>query len=174
MRLSILTFIAVSGLMLASDANAQYANHSFGVGAQATTSINNAPLWAVTLEGSMYIESGFDVFLRVPLLITNTPTGAATLSGSGQVFGTGGSLGVRYLFLEEHIRPYVGIQLSGLVLFTQPLVDYYFGPGATVGTDFFVTDFLSIGVRGSYDMFIELNKPLRHNLGAGLAVTTVF
>lgn len=173
MRLSILTFAAVSGL-LASDAHAQYANRSLGVGAQATTSINNGAQWAVTLEGSVYIDSGFDVFLRIPLMITDTPTGAATASGSGQVFGTGGSLGVRYLILEEQIRPYVGIQVSTLVLFTQPLVNYYFGPGATAGCDFFLTDFLSIGLRGSYDMFIDLNRPLRHNFGAGLNVAALF
>lgn len=174
MRLSILTFAAVSSLLLAPEARAQYASRSLGIGAQATTSINNSPQWAVTLEGSVYIDSGFDVYLLVPLMITESPTGAATASGRGQVFGSGGSLGVRYLFLEERIRPYVGLQISGLVLFTQPLVNYFFGPGATAGADFFVSDFLSVGIRGSYDMFVELNHPLRHNLGAGLNVTTNF
>ena len=174
MRLSILTFVAVSGLLLAPDAQAQYANRSLGIGAQATTSINNAAQWALTIEGSVYLDSGFELFLRIPVMITHSPVGAATPSGSGQVFGTGGSLGARYLFLQEQIRPWIGLQLSTLVLFTQPLVTYYFGPGATLGTDFFVTDFLSIGVRGTYDMFIDLNRPLRHNLGAGLNVTTVF
>jgi outer membrane protein len=174
MRLSILTFVAVSQLCFAPDATAQYANRSLGVGAQATTSIDHAPQWAVTLEGSAYIESGFDLFLRVPLLITNTPVGAATPSGGGQVFGTGGSLGIRFLFLEERIRPFVGIQLSGLVLFTQPVVDYSVGPGASVGTDFFVSQAVSIGLRASYDLLIELNKPLRHNFGAGLNVAAIF
>ena len=174
MRLSILTFTAVSGLALAPDAHAQYGNRSLGIGAEATTSINNDPQWALTLEGSLYIESGFDVYLRIPVMITNVATGADTRSGRGQVFGTGGTLGVRYFFLEEHIRPYVGLQLSGLVLLTVPLVDYYVGPGATAGIDFHVTDFLSIGVRANYDMFIALNRPLRHNLGAGLNVSTNF
>ena len=174
MRLSILTFAAVSGLLLAPNAHAQYGNRSLGIGAEATTSINNAAQWALTLEGSLYIESGFDIFLRVPVMITNVSIGADTISGRGQVFGTGGSLGVRYFFLEERVRPYVGVQVSGLVLFTVPLVDYYLGPGATAGADFFLTNFLSIGVRGSYDMFVALNRPLRHNLGAALSVTTNF
>jgi outer membrane protein len=170
MRLSILTSVAVAGLVLAPDAHAQYANRSFGVG----LSVNNAIEPALTLEGSVYIESGFDIYLRIPLTILSTPSGAATVSGSGQVYGTGASLGVRYLFLEERIRPYVGLQISTQVLFTQPLVDYYFGPGATVGCDFFVTDFLSLGVRGSYDMFVDLNRPLRHNFSGGISVTTIF
>ncbi len=172
MRLSILTI--TTALLLSNAAHAQYANRSLGIGAQATTSIKNNALFAVTLEASLYIESGFDVFLRVPLSITDTSTGAGTASGRGQIFATGGSLGIRYLFLEESIRPYVGIQFSGLVFLTQPKVDYYVGPGATVGLDFFVTDWLSIGARGTYDLFVMLNKSPRNNFGAGLNVATVF
>ncbi len=175
MRLSILTFLAVSCLLLTpTAARAQFATRSVGIGGQATTSINNAAQWAITLEGSVYIESGFDVYLRIPVMLTETPVGASTQSGAGQVLGSGGNLGVRYLFLEEQIRPYVGLHLSALVLFTQPLVNGFAGLGATVGTDFFVTDFLAIGVRGTYDIFIDLNKPPRHNFGAGLNVTTFF
>ena len=54
---------------------------------------------------------------------------------------------VRYLFLQERIRPYLGIQLSSLVLITRPEVQYFFGPGAMGGVDFYFTDFLSLGVR---------------------------
>src|SRR4051812_28347235 len=131
MRLSVFTFAVVVCLVVAPDAQAQYANRSLGVGVQATASINNNALWGLTLDGSLYIENGFEVFLRVPILIADTATGAGTPSGRGQIFGTGGSLGVRYLFLEEHVRPYVGLQLSGLVLFTQPDPNVSFGPGAT-------------------------------------------
>jgi len=141
---------------------------------QATTSIRNAPQWAITLEASRYIESGFEVYLRIPFMITRTPTGADTSSGSGDVFGIGGNLGVRYLFLEETIRPWVGVHLATTVLFTQPNATPSAGIGTTVGIDFFLNDFLSIGARGSYDLFYELNKDARHNFSAGLSLATIF
>ena len=176
MRFSILTFAAVFGLLLARDAQAQYSPRTFAVGARFSGFAGSSERWApaLTLDGSWYIDHGFDVFLQVPLMIIQTSAGAETPSGAGQLFGTGGHLGIRYLFLQERVRPYAGVQLSALVLITKPELHYFFGPGAMAGVDFYLTDFLSLGVRGSYDLFVELNRPLRHGLGATVSLGTTF
>ena len=54
----------------------------------------------------------------------------------GEGRGTGGHAGVRYLFMEESVRPYAALHLSVLVLFTQPAALAFVGPGATFGVRF--------------------------------------
>ncbi len=170
MRLSLLTF----ALLLTPIAHAQYANRSLGIGVQASSSIAHSPLLALTLDFSLYIENGFDLFIRFPFSMTHVPVGADTPSGAGDIFATGGSIGVRYFFLEETLRPWVGIQLSGLVLVTKPDVTWFVGPGASAGVDYFFTDSIAAGLRGSYDFFAMLNETPRHNLSAGLSVSVLF
>jgi len=62
--------------------------------------------------------------------MTHVLVGADTPTGAGDIFATGGSLGVRYFFLEATLRPWAGIQLSGLVLVTKPEVTWFVGPGS--------------------------------------------
>lgn len=170
MRGSLLTFVVLSAL----PAQAQFANRSLGVSATASTTISNSQLYGLTLEGSHYIENGFDVYLRVPLVVASTQLGADTVSGKGWVLGTGTNLGVRYLLSEQQVRPYLGVHLSALVLITKPEIQYFFGPGATAGLDWFFADAFSIGARTSYDLFIDLNKPLRHHFSGGVVLATGF
>ena len=175
-------WIAVLGMLVAGEAHAQFANRSLGAGVgyvklfggssvTGATGVDYAlPL---TLEGSLYIENGFDIFARVPLMLVSVTSGAATASGAGLVFGTGGHLGVRYLFSEENLRPYAGIELAGYVLLAQTTV-VFIGPGVVAGVDYFIADTVSIGARGFFDLFIELNVPLRPALGAGASVAVYF
>ena len=93
MRFSILTFVAVSGLLFALPAQAQFGNRSLGVGATVNSSIASSQLYGLTLEGSYYIENGFDLYLHIPLMLVSTPFGADTPTGKGWVFGSGGHLG---------------------------------------------------------------------------------
>ena len=111
-------------------AHAQYAPHSLGRGPHLATVVGSRSLmWGLSLEFSNYLDSGFEFFGRVPLLIAETPVGAETTSGAGRVFATGASVGVRYLFLEGMVRPWVGLQLGGVVLVTQPEVTWFLGAG---------------------------------------------
>ena len=102
-------WVAVLGLLVAGSAHAQFANRSLGGGLGFVKLLGGSSLGGstgvdfaipLTLEGSLYIDSGFDIYLRIPVMLTESPTGAATASGRGQVYGSGGSLGVRYLLLE--------------------------------------------------------------------------
>ena len=115
--------IAVLGMLVAGEAQAQFANRSLGGGLGFVKLLGGGSLGVdfaapLNLEGSLYIENGFDVFVQIPLMLVSVAQGAATPSGAGLVFGTGGHLGVRYLFSEETIRPYVGLELAGFVLLT--------------------------------------------------------
>ncbi len=136
------------------------------------------PLW---LEGNFYAENGFDVYVRIPVALANVKIGAPTASGAGLVVATGAQFGVRYLFLEESIRPFVSLHLSGLYVIRPTntgLVDVgsnvLAGPGAGAGVEFFVGESVSLQPRGFFDWFIALNAPQRFNLGFSLTVSTYF
>lgn len=154
-------------------AHAQYANKSLGVGF-GVMSINaeNEPVkWGlpITLEGGLYIENGFEAFVRIPLMILNQSPLSPPL-----IVGTGGQLGARYLFLEEDIRPWAGAELSFLYIFRGDLQSAFFGLGPAAGVDYFVTDTVSIGAKGFFDLYLTLNAPVRVSFGAGLNVHTYF
>lgn len=163
----------IAGLLLSATAHAQFANRSLGLGLNTYKMFNGNEGLTVplTLEGSLYIDNGFDAYVHVPLMVLNSKADAVN---PFWVFAAGLHVGVRYLILQEQFRPYVGLQLSGLVLVKQPDVEIVAGPGAIAGVDWFVADLWSIGLRASYDLLIELNVPLRHNLGFGLNVATHF
>ncbi len=182
MRKTMSGLIGVLGILLASQAHAQFANRSLGGGlgfvklfggatGEGSTGVEFAvPL---TLEGTLYIENGFDIFAHVPLMLVSVTLGAATASKAGLVFGTGGHLGVRYLFSEETIRPYVGVEIAGFALLTTTTV-VFVGPGVVAGIDFFLADTVSVGARGFFDLFIELNVPVRPAFGGGASVAVYF
>lgn len=164
-----------AGLLTSTLAHAQYAPHSLGLGPQVSAVVGTGRVMGgISLEGTQYLEEGFELFIRVPVLIAETPVGADTVSGAGRVFSTGGSLGVRYLFLDGLVRPWVALQLSGLVLLTKPEALWFLGPGTTVGIDWVLSDSWSIGARAIYDVFIDLNGPWRHQLGGTLLVSVLF
>ena len=49
------------------------------------------------------------------------------------------------------------------------------GPGAGAGVDFFVADSVSLGLRGTVDLFITLNPTsVLFSVGGGLNATTYF
>lgn len=174
-----LASLALVLLLWAPEARAQYANRSLGAGVgfiglsggdTATGLGATIPIW---LEGNLYIENGFDLFLRVPFMIVSSQGNAMTNSGNGFVFGTGGDLGVRYLFLEENIRPWLGVYLTGLVVLGATTV-VLVGPGAAGGLDFFVTDSASIGIRAFFNLYLELNAAPTFGPGAAANVSFYF
>ncbi|HSP77453.1 MAG TPA: hypothetical protein VLQ93_02915, partial [Myxococcaceae bacterium] len=93
--------------------------------------------------------------------------------GSGQRGGgVAPSLGLRYLFLEESIRPSLGADLSYLHVFKPQTAAPYAGLGPNAGVDFFVSDSVSLGARVQYNVYLSLNDPLQTSLtlSAGAAV----
>lgn len=176
-----LTFMAV---LLASPAHASasFANRSLGLGASGFAIVGDKSAVGIdygipaTLEGGLYLENGFEIFLRVPILFAYQKFGVTENYGPGFVISTGGQFGVKYLFSEESIRPYLTLHLSGLYFFRNnpELNNFFGGVGASFGVDFFVSDSVSLGPRAFADMYITLNAPLAFSLGGGAAVTTYF
>ncbi len=180
MRLSTwLGAVVLSVALWAPSAHAQYANRSLGGGAGfigLSGSDQSAGLGytiPLNLEGHLYIENGFDLFLHVPLMLVYTKLGAPTTTGQGLVFGTGGELGVRYLFLEENIRPWAGIYLAGLVVLRDPTT-VLVGPGGALGLEYFVNDSTSIGVRAFFNLYLELNAAPTFGTGGAASVAFYF
>lgn len=188
MRKTLSTWVVVAGLLAASEASASasFANRSLGLGVSGfgmlgagTTGVGIDWGIPITLEGGLYIESGFEVFLRIPLLFAQQKFGFNSPDGKGIVIASGGQFGIKYMFVEESIRPYVTLHLAGLyfvrdAMQSANLPNFFLGPGIGAGVDFFVADSISLGARAYLDMYVTLNVPPNFALGAGIAATTYF
>jgi outer membrane protein len=186
MRKTLSMYVLAVALLSASQAmaSASFANRNLGLGVSGFGMLGNNSStgidWGVpiTLEGGLYIESGFEVFLRIPLMFAYQKFGVTADGGGGIVIASGGQFGVKYMFLEESIRPYVTLHLAGLYFIRDAaavmLPNFFIGPGVSVGVDFFVGESISLGVRGYLDMFVTLNVPPSFSLGAGACATTYF
>ncbi len=165
MRKTLSTWVVVLLLLGAVEANASasFANRMLGLsGGYSTFTNNNVALTTVVpiaLEAGYYIESGFDLYLRVQISLVRQGVGfGADRNNPGFLFGIGGQLGIRYLFLEESIRPYVGVHLAGMGLPSELRVGPpgYGGLGINGGVDFFLSDSISLGLRGYFDLLMSV------------------
>ncbi|MBL8916799.1 MAG: hypothetical protein JNM17_39215 [Archangium sp.] len=151
-------------------ARAQFNNSSLSAGPLVNSVIGQGAQYGLALEYDRYLESGFELVARAPVVIAETPVGADTPSGAGRVFGTGLSVGARYLFLEEQLRPWAGLQLTWTILITQPAPVWGLGAGPSLGLDWVFHESFALSLRGSYDVFVELNRPWRHQLSVTLGL----
>lgn len=164
-------------------ATASYAKGNLGLGISpfAVVGDNHGIDWGlpISLEAGYHLENGFEVFLHpqfMPHRIVVDPLLKLPTADDGRslIFGFGGHVGSRYLFLEESIRPYVSLHLAVLG-FSAPSLLVLLGPGTMIGSDFFVADSVSLGVRVIADMFIDFNKlVLTFGLGGGIYATVYF
>lgn len=168
-RFGLVLFLMLAG----TQAHAQFSNRRIGFelgGLKFDDSeVVGGP--SVQLEGTFYIENGFDVGLRVPftLFLTN--------QANKQRFGTGGQLYGRYLFSEESLRPYAGLALDVVVIIRQASENssdptsgnqmVFWGPQAFAGLDYFIADTVSIGARGFFTLFIGINNRQAIRPGGG-------
>jgi outer membrane protein len=166
--------VTTACLLFGGTASAQFNNTALGVGPLFSSVVGQGPQYGLHFEYARYLESSFELFARAPVLLVEVPVGADTPTGQGRVFGTGLSLGARYLFHEDTLRPWVGLQLSSSVLITTPQVSWYLGGGPSAGLDWVVSDSILLGARGTYDVFVELNRPWRHQLGVTLLFAVTF
>ncbi len=130
----------------------------------------------ITVEAGFHIDNGFEAYLRLPFNVAYSRFGVTADGGGGVVLGTGGQLGVRYIFLEEDFRPWVGIHFSGLYFFRDAQIGapFLFGGGLNGGAEYFVGESVSIGGRLFGDLFVVLNQPLRFGIGAAAYVSVYF
>lgn len=162
--------LAVTTLGLASLAHAQFNNAQLSAGVLLNSVVGVGPQYGLVVGYDRYLDAGFEFFARAPVLIVETPAGANTATGQGRVFGTGLSLGVRYLFNEDTWRPWAGVQATGSVLITTPQVAWFLGGGVSAGFEWVISESFALGLRGSYDAFVDLNLPWRHQLGVSLGL----
>lgn len=188
MRKTLSTWMLVLALFGAAEAraSASFANRMLGIsGGYSAFTTNEVALSTVVpfaLEAGYYVESGFDVYLRVQLSLVRQGVGFGLDKNSpGFLFGIGGQLGIRYLFLEESVRPYVGLHLAGLGLPSELRVGPpgYGGVGACAGVDFFLGESISLGVRGYLDLLMSVRSDTGAFIvmpipGAVLALNTYF
>jgi outer membrane protein len=167
------TFLQALGIVVAlfaaAPAHAQFANRSLGLSAgymnfNGTASLSDTIFFG--FDASLYIEAGFEVVSLTKISFPVDP-----ISGK-RVVGLAPSLGIRYLFLEESIRPYVGADLSYLHVFKPQGNSNFFGVGPNVGIEFFVSDSISLGARAQYNAYVSLEEAVQTSLmlSAGTAV----
>jgi outer membrane protein len=162
MRLSSssLALLAVA-LFVATPSHAQFANRSIGLSAGYMLFNNTASLSDTVFIGfdaSLYIEGGFEV-----VSLTKLSFPYDTISEQ-RVVGLAPSLGVRYLFLEEGFRPYVGADLSYLHVFKPSGESNFFGLGPNVGFEAFVSDSVSLGLRAQFNAYLSLSERVQTSL----------
>jgi outer membrane protein len=112
----------------------------------------------IGFDASLYIESGFEVVSFTKIAFPEDPISRQ------RVVGLAPSLGVRYLFLEESIRPYLGADLSYLHVFKPAGDSNFVGLGPNAGLDFFVSDSVSLGVRAQFNVYLSLNERVQTSL----------
>lgn len=159
-------------LFFSSPAQAQFANKSIGLGVgymglNFENVVDRA--FPIGLEGSLYIENGFDLVAHTYVMLLNSPV------YNQQYVGMFLSGGVRYLFSEESLRPYVGLDLGYFQTFGLGDASIYrVGLGPNAGVDYFFQDTWSVGVRGQFTAYWLLNAPVNTSLGAHAVISTWF
>ena len=64
--------------------------------------------------------------------------------------------------------------VQGIPVLTIMKLSFLLLPGVMVGLDYFVADTVTIGARGFFDLFIELNVDPRPAVGGGIAAAAYF
>jgi outer membrane protein len=123
----------------------------------------------VGLEASSYIENGFELVAAFDFMILNQNP------PDTNVVGIAPTLGFHYLFSEEAVRPYVGVDLSWLHIFgSNTDTANFFGLGPNLGVDVFVADSVSVGVKAQYNLYLALNGPNENSIGGAAVIKTYF
>lgn len=169
-RLSLLLLVFAAAALAPSQADAQFANRSVSLSIgymHLNEAVGLESGFPLGLHYSGYIESGFEWTAGVQGMILRDAT-------TRQVVAVSGGPGLRYLFLEEGLRPYVGAELTYLHIFGYEFATQFVGLGPYVGVDYFVTDTFSIGLRGQYNIYVMLNQRTQTALGANAVFSAWF
>ncbi|MEN9796483.1 MAG: hypothetical protein RL653_179 [Pseudomonadota bacterium] len=170
MRTLVLLAAFCSGLLFAPHAHAQFANRSIGLSAGYLRLGIDGLDWGVPvgIDASVYIENHFDLVFHLYGMILNDSTRPR------QFVGIYGATGVRYLFNEETIRPYAGLDLGYFQTFAREPAANLVGLTPNVGVEWMAGDTWSIGARGQFTGYFMLNQPLQTSAGLHLQLSTWF
>jgi len=173
---SILLALGLSvALLSSSPAWAQYANRSIGVSAGYLALNEQSDLGYSVPLGLLYTnfitDLNIDLTIRAYLMILRSK------ALNQNVVGATPSLGLRYLFSQESVRPYVGLDITYLHVFygdNSNLTENFVGVSPTAGIDFFLNGSFSVGLRAQYSLYPVLNGPWQTSYGATVDVATYY
>jgi outer membrane protein len=149
--------LAVALALVSGAAHAQFANRSIGFSGGYIRLNDNILNQAIPfgLLGTYYLEDGLEVTARVHGMIVTL-----ALNGT-QAFAAGGGLGIRYLFLQENFRPYVGAEMSYFqAFFEQNGGLNYVGVSPAAGFDVMFGSQFSLGPRAQVNIYWMLNRSI--------------
>lgn len=177
MRALVVATVLAAAALWAPEAHAQFANRSLGLSAGyislAQTDVGIDQGIPISLDASLYIENGFDFVVTFPLMILRD-TADPAFPGGRQVIGVAPSSGIRYLFSEESVRPYLEADISYLHVFRETGTSDFVGIGPAAGIDIFTGDTVSIGARVMYTAYLSLNAPVQSSFGGLVGLKTYF
>ncbi|HEY8210107.1 MAG TPA: hypothetical protein VIG99_21625 [Myxococcaceae bacterium] len=151
--------LALCAMLCGGAAHAQFANRSIGFSAgyiQLNDNILNRG-FPFGLMGTYYLEDGLELTLRVHGLIVTV-----AVANNVQAFAASGGFGVRYLFLQEQFRPYVGAEISYFQLIGGGGGDLlnYVGASPAAGFDVMLGPQFSLGPRAQVNLYWMINRNL--------------
>ncbi|MGA9521016.1 MAG: hypothetical protein WBV82_06105 [Myxococcaceae bacterium] len=161
----LLCLMTVAGALLgAGEAHAQFDNRSLRVtlGYMGLAGTDKVPVERgvpLGLGYTGYIEAGWEWTFDVQVMLLTRSTDGY------QFIGAAGGPGIRYLFMQEELRPWVGADISYLHLFADFEVANLVGLGPKVGLDYFVADTVSLGLVGQSNFYFALNDRVQTSFG---------
>jgi outer membrane protein len=169
----LILFTAVVGALVASaPAQAQFSNKTIGlsVGYMKMNTDNGYDHGIpVGLEATLYIENGFEFITHFDFMILHQPV------VDQNVVGIAPTIGFHYLFMEEDVRPYVGLDLSYLHVFSDVAENVnFFGIGPNLGVDLMVSESVSLGIKVQYNQYLALNGPQENSILGEAVIKTYF
>ncbi len=170
MRSTVLLAALSAFLLCVPEAHAQFANRSLGASVgYMRLNINNLD-WGVPVgvDASVYIENHFDLVFHAAGMVLNDT------AERKQFVGVYGATGVRYLFNEDVVRPYAGLDLGYFQTFMRAKNANLVGLTPNLGIEWMAGDTWSIGARGQYTLYYMLNEDLQSSLGLHLQLSTWF
>jgi outer membrane protein len=157
----LIALACLAGTLLPGLAQAQFANHAVGLEVGGMWVLNpedvhgNSPKigsgGGLGLYGSLYVESGFELQARVLITIHER-----IANPNYTVVGVLPTLGFRYLFSEEYIRPFIGLDIAYLAFVTNDYDAARFALVPVLGIDFFPSENFSIGLQVEPHVILDL------------------
>ncbi len=169
-KLWCLSLLFLGVLAAPLSAHAQFANRSVNLSV-GYLDLNYAAVsdgFPIGIGYSGYIEAGFEWTVAAQFMILRNAV------ANRQMVGAAGGPGIRYLFLEESLRPYVGGELTYLHVFDPEVNFQRVGIGPYVGVDYFLTDSFSLGARGQVNLYLMLNEPVNRSVGLNVIASAWF
>jgi len=149
--------LALCAMLGGGAAHAQFANHSLGFSAGYLQLNDNivGRCFPFGLMGTLYLEDGWEATIHVHgLIVTLQLTGL-------QTWAIEGGPGIRYLFLQEQFRPYVGLDPTYFQLLGDAAGGLnYVGLSPSLGFDVMLGSQMSLGPRAQVNVYWMLNRNL--------------